>query len=63
MIGLRRTCTHCKRRRKITAYWIDEVRLCQECSRIVAFSYGFNRLTFAINSSSIPTLAAPAMTL
>jgi hypothetical protein len=42
ILGLRRTCTCCRRRRKVNAFWPDTgARLCTECSHApdVAFKY------------------------
>jgi hypothetical protein len=42
MLGKRRTCSHCKKRRKIITFWEDtRVKLCRECalSESVAFFY------------------------
>ena len=35
MIGLRRTCSRCQRRRKIVAYWpISDWQVCRECAAL-----------------------------
>ncbi|KKK66822.1 hypothetical protein LCGC14_2960260 [marine sediment metagenome] len=57
MIGLRRTCSHCKKRRLVVTFWPDTgKRICRECGRTdgVAFAYSLRGVTATI-SSSFPT--------
>ena len=54
MLGLRRKCSRCRRRRKVAAYWDDTGKgLCQECVNTpdVAFNY-------SLRSSGLSALRA-----
>lgn len=64
MVGLRRTCSRCRKRRRVNVYWSDTgAVLCRPCSREdgVAFAYSVRSFSYGLTFAHEAMPGAPLL--